>query len=130
MGEDLALGADVREGKLMDDWFVWLARLMFIGIFPLAIGMLFRAWKIGARKDYRYVADWRGRLIEDGKRWAYPVMGINGAGGAGLLLVGVLVLLVGLPFALWSGATALIIWSYYFALQLVVQRARRAHTPA
>jgi len=114
----------------MDDWFVWLARLMFVGIFPLGIGMLFRAWKIAARKDYRYVADWRGRLIEDGKRWANPVMGINGAGGAGLLLVGILVLLVGLPFATWSGATALIIWSYYFALQLVVQRARRAQTPA
>ena len=26
----------------MDEWFVWLARLMFIGIFPLGIGMLFR----------------------------------------------------------------------------------------
>jgi hypothetical protein len=25
---------------------------------------------------------------------------------------------------MWSGATALILWSYYFALQIVVQRAR------
>ena len=50
----------------------------------------------------------------------------SGSGGAGLLLVGVLVLLIGLPFAFWSGAAALILWSYYFALQLVVQRARRA----
>jgi hypothetical protein len=118
------------KGKLMDDWFVWLARLLFVGIFPLGIGMLFRAWKIGARKDYRYVADWRGRLIQDGKRWAYPVTVINAAGGAGLLLVGVLVLLVGLPFVIWSGATALIMWSYYFALQLVVQRARGGRAPA
>lgn len=114
----------------MDEWFVWLARLMFVGIFPLGIGMLYRAWSIGVRGDYRHVADWRGRAIQDGARWAVPVMGINGVGGAGLLAVGVLVLLVGLPFALWTGATAFIIWSYYFALQVVVQRAKRLQAPA
>lgn len=114
----------------MDEWFVWLARLMFVGIFPLGIGMLFRAWAIGMRRDYRYVADWRGRSIQNGKRWARLVMGINGLGGSGLLLVGVLIILVGLPFTVWTGATALIIWSYYFALQVVVQRARRSQTTA
>jgi hypothetical protein len=110
----------------MDDWFVWLARLMFIGIFPLGIGMLYRAWAIVVRKDYRYVADWRGRTIEDGKRWANLVTGINGAGGMGLLLVGMLIILIGLPFVIWSGATAFILWSYYFGLQIVVQRARNS----
>lgn len=114
----------------MDEGLMWLARLMFIGIFPLGIGMLFRAWKIGGRKDYRYVADWRGRVIEDGKRWAVPVMGINSAGGVGLLLVGILVLPVGLPFAVWTGAIALILWSYYFGLQVVVQRAKRGQPSA
>ena len=114
----------------MDEWFVWLARLMFLGIFPLGIGMLFRAWRIGVRKDYRYVADWRGRSIQDGKRWANPVMSINGAGGVGLLMVGVLVLLMGLPFAVWTGATALILWSYYFVLQIVVQRAKNSRANA
>jgi hypothetical protein len=108
----------------MDDWFIWLVRLMFVGIFPLGIGMLFRAWSIAVRRDYRYVADWRGRSIQNGKRWANAVMSINGLGGLGLLAVGVLVLLIGVPFAIWSGLTAFIIWSYYFALQIVVQRAR------
>jgi uncharacterized membrane protein len=114
----------------MDDWFVWLARLMFIGIFPLGIGMLFRAWRIAMRKDYRYVVDWRGRSIQDGARWSSPVMAINGAGGLGLLMVGVLVLLMGVPLAIWSGATALIIWSYFFALKVVAQRARQSRTSA
>lgn len=107
----------------MDDWFVWFARLMFVGIFPLGIGMLFRAWSIAVRRDYRYVADWRGRSIQEGKRGASVVLGINGLCGVGLLVVGLLVLLIGLPFAIWSGLTAFIIWSYYFALQVVVQRA-------
>jgi uncharacterized membrane protein len=114
----------------MDDWFVWLARVMFIGIFPLGIGMLFRAWRIAMRKDYRYVVDWRGRSIQDGARWSSPVMAINGAGGLGLLMVGVLVLLMGVPLAIWSGATALIIWSYFFALKVVAQRARQSRTSA
>jgi hypothetical protein len=110
----------------MDDWFVWLARLMFVGMLLLGGGMLFRAWAIGVRKDYRYVADWRGRSVQDGKRWAYAVMGINLVGGLGLLMVGFLVLLVGLPFAIWTGAVAFVVWSYYFALQVVVQRAKRS----
>lgn len=110
----------------MEEGFVWLTRLMFVGIFPLGIGMLFRAWRVGVRKDYRYVADWRGQPISEGARWAYPVLGVNVAGGVGLLGVGVLVLLVGLPFAIWTGATALILWSYFFALQIVVRRAENA----
>lgn len=114
----------------MDEGLMWLARLMFIGIFPLGIGMLFRAWKIGGRKDYRYVADWRGRAIEDGKRWAGAVMGVNSAGGVGLLLVGILVLPVGLPFAVWTGAIALILWSYYFGLRVIVLRAQRSQPNA
>jgi hypothetical protein len=111
----------------MGDWFVWLARLMFVGMLLLGGGMLFRFWAIGVRKDLRYVADWRGRTIPDGKRWASAVMVINLVGGAGLLVVGVLVLLVGLPFAIWTGAVAFLVWSYFFALQLVVQRAKRSH---
>jgi hypothetical protein len=130
MSGHLIFNSALAGEKYMDDWFVWLARLMFAAIFPLGIGMLFRAWGIGMRKDYRYVADWRGRSIQDGARWANSVMAINGVGGMGLLLVGILVLWVGLPFAMWSGATALILWSYYFALQIVVQRARSSRANA
>ena len=59
----------------MDEWFVWLARLMFVGIFALGIGMLYRAWSIGVRRDLRYVADWRGRPVQNGARWAQVVLG-------------------------------------------------------
>ena len=102
---------------------------MIVGIFPLGIGMLFRAWKIAARKDYRYMADWRGRLIEDGMRWAYPVMRINGAGCVGLLLAGILVRLAGLPFALWSGATALNIDPARFIREFVRAEPVEAQPP-
>ncbi|AAZ96039.1 hypothetical protein Tbd_0086 [Thiobacillus denitrificans ATCC 25259] len=107
----------------MEVGFVWLARLMFVGIFFLGIGMLYRAWSIGVRRDLRYVADWRGRPVRDGARWAGVVMAINSAGGIGLLAVGVAVVTLGLQFALWTGLTAFIIWTYYFALRVVVHRA-------
>ena len=108
----------------MEVGFVWLARLMFVGIFFLGIGMLYRAWSIGVRRDLRSVADWRGRPVQNGARWAGVVMAINSAGGIGLLAVGLAVVALGLQFALWTGLTAFIIWTYYFALRVVVHRAR------
>ena len=110
----------------MEVWFVWLARLMFLGIFLIAGGMLYRAWKIAVRRDFRYVADWRGKAIPNGERWAAWVLSINAVGGGVLLSIGVSVLAVGLPFAFWTGASALVMWTYYFLLRVVVQRAGRA----
>ena len=109
----------------MEVWFIWLARLMFLGIFLMAGGMLFRAWAIAVRKDDRYVADWRGRKIGEGKTWAATVLVVNILCGAGLLGVGVSVLLVGLELTTWSGLAAFVLWTYYFVLQLASQRAKR-----
>lgn len=109
----------------MEIAYVWLARLMFLGIFLMAGGMLFRAWGIAVRKDERYVADWRGRKIGTGKTWAGFVLAVNIFCGAGLLAVGVSVLLLGLELTLWMGMAAFALWTYYFLLQLASQRARR-----
>jgi hypothetical protein len=109
----------------MEVWFVWLARLMFVGIFPLAIGMFYRAWAIAIRKDYRHVADWRGKVIPNGERWAPLVFSINFLAGGSLLGTGILVLLIGLPFVVWSSVVAFVIWSYYFLLRVIVFRAAR-----
>ena len=109
----------------MDVWFVWLARLMFLGIFLIAGGMLYRAWKIAVRRDFRYVADWRGKAIANGERWAAWVLSVNLVAGGTLLSIGIAVLAVGLPFAFWTGASALVMWTYYFLLRVVVNRAGR-----
>ena len=106
--------------------FVWLARLMYLGIFLLAGGMFFRVWKIAVGKDMRYVADWRGKIIADGERWAPWVLSVNFIGAGLLLGIGASVLLVGLPFTVWTGAAGLVLWTYYFFLRVVVSRADRA----
>ncbi|BAN34325.1 hypothetical protein SCD_n00477 [Sulfuricella denitrificans skB26] len=109
----------------MEVWFMWLARLMFLGIFLMAGGMLFRVWAIAVRKDDRYVADWRGRKIGDGRTWATTVLAVNVFCGVGLLGVGVSVLLLGLELTTWMGLAAFVLWTYYFLLQLASQRAKR-----
>ena len=105
--------------------FVWLARLMYLGIFLLAGGMFYRAWKIAVARDMRFVADWRGQAIPQGERWAPWVLAINFIGAGLLLGIGASVLLAGLPFTAWTGGAGLVLWTYYFFLKVVVGRARR-----
>lgn len=109
----------------MEFWIVWLARLLFIGLFLMAGGMFYRAWRIALRRDMRYVADWRGRRIGDGERWAAWVLSINLLSAAALLAIGLAVVVTGLPFTVWTGLTGLVLWSYYFFLRLLVARAER-----
>lgn len=109
----------------MEFWFVWLARLMYLGVFLLAGGMLYRAGRIALARDMRYVADWRGRTLADPERWAHWVLAVNLIGAAVLLAVGVAVLAVGLSFPVWTGAAGLVLWSYYFLLKVADARAER-----
>lgn len=109
----------------MEVWFVWLARLMYLGVFLMAGGMLYRAGKIALARDMRFVADWRGRTIGSPERWAHWVLSVNLLGGAALLSIGVAVLWIGLPFTVWTGAAGLVLWSYYFFLRVISNRAGR-----
>lgn len=109
---------------MLETGFVWLTRLMFLGLFLMAGGMLFRAWAISVRQDERYIADWRGRRIGAGKTCASFVFAVNILCGGSLLAVGASVLLLGLELTLWTGLAAFVLWSYYFMLQLASQRAR------
>lgn len=109
----------------MEDWFVWLARLMYLGVFLMAGGMLYRAAKVVIGRDMRFVADWRGRTMVNPERWAHLVVAVNFLGGALLLGIGVAVLLVGLHFTVWTGTAGLVLWSYYFFLRVISNRASR-----
>ncbi|TCJ12832.1 hypothetical protein EZJ19_11375 [Parasulfuritortus cantonensis] len=109
----------------MEIWFVWLARAMYLGVFLIAGGMLYRAGRIALTRDLRYVADWRGRTMANPERHAHLVLAVNLLGGAALLAIGVAVLAVGLAFTVWTGAAGLVLWSYYFFLRVINARAER-----
>lgn len=111
----------------METMILWLARLMFLGIFLMAGGMFYRAWRIAVRKDMRHVADWRGHMVNNGEQWAASVLSINLIAAGILLAIGISVLITGLAFTVWTGLSALVLWSYYFLLRIVVARAE--HVP-
>ncbi|HRH82329.1 MAG TPA: hypothetical protein PLW81_14910 [Thiobacillaceae bacterium] len=109
----------------MDHAFVWMARLLYLGLFLFASGMYYRAWKIALGKDMRHVADWRGKRIPDAARWAPWIVAINVVAASMLVTVGLSVLIWGTAFVVWSGAAALVLWTYYFLLRVITQRANR-----
>jgi len=106
------------------DWMVWIARLMFIGIFPIAGLMLRRAWRVGVRGDLRFVTDWHGATLPDPGRWARASLLIHLGTGAFLLAVAAGVLVVGLSFEAWASMVALAVWTYYLLQHLLARRAR------
>ncbi len=107
----------------MEIMIVWLARLLFLGIFLIAGGMFYRAWRIAVKRDMRHVADWRGRVVANGEQWAAAVLSVNLIAAGCLLAIGVSVLVTGLEFVMWTGLSGLVLWSYYFFLRVVVARA-------
>ncbi len=103
---------------------VWIARLMFIGIFPIAGLLLRRAWRVGVRGDLRFVTDWHGATLPDPGRWARASVLIHLGTGAFLLAVAAGVLVVGLSFEAWASMVALAVWTYYLLQHLLARRAR------
>jgi len=103
---------------------VWIARLMFIGIFPIAGLLLRRAWRVGVRRDLRFVTDWHGATLPDPGRWARASLLIHLGTGAFLLAVAAGVLVVGLSFEAWASMVALAVWTYYLLQHLLARRAR------
>lgn len=106
------------------DWMVWIARLMFLGIFPIAGLLLRRAWRVGVRGELRGVVDWHGAALPDPVRWARPWVLIHLGTGGFLLAVAVGVLALGISFEVWASLVALAVWTYYLAQNLLARRAR------
>lgn len=108
------------------DWMVWIARLMFLGIFPIAWLLLRRAWRVGVRSELRYVVDWHGVALPDPARWARPWVLIHLGAGVCLLAVAAGVLVLGVSFEAWASLVALAIWTYYLLQHLLARRARHS----
>lgn len=108
------------------DLQVIIAWLMFLALIPLAIGMFYRAWKIGVRREFRFVAPWQGSTLPHPERWANWFVGINTIGGITLAGVVMAIVFRGVPFGTWAGAVGLTLWIYYALTQLVARKARRS----
>ena len=109
------------------DIFLAIAWIMFAGLFLLAFFWLKRAWRIGVKKDYSYVALKRGLPPENPQKYAMFFLLLNLIAGAILVLDILLIILIGLDFAAWTAIGGLTLWLKLFTEFIV---SRQAHTAA
>ncbi len=89
--------------------------IMFLGLFPISFFWLRRAWLIGVKKDYSYVALKKGMPPEDPEKYAVFSMTINLLAGLVLLTVILLILITGLEYDTWTAVAGSTIWIKFFA---------------
>ena len=97
---------------------------MFIGLFPISFFWLRRAWLIGKKKDYSYVALKKGKPPENPQKYAKYSVAINLIGGLVFVTVILLVLIIGLEYKQWTAIAGITLWMKFLADFAL---SRRAH---
>ena len=97
--------------------------IMFIGLFLLSFFWLKKAFRIGIKKDYSYVALKRGIPPKDPQRYATCSFLINLISGAVLATIILLVVLIGLSFEIWTAIAGLTIWIKLFSEFILSRQA-------
>ena len=83
---------------------------MFLGLFPVAFFWLRRAWRIGIRKDYSYVALKKGKPPANPEKYAFWSMVFNLLPGLVFTAVILLVIITGLDYEIWTAVVGTTIW--------------------
>ncbi len=108
--------------------FTVLAWLMFIGFFPLSFFWLKRAWVIGMKKDYSYVALKRGIAPKNPQKYAIYFIGTNLIAGLVVLALILLIALAGLSYSIWTAIAGTTIWMKLFAEFIISRHAHMKQT--
>ena len=101
-----------------------LTWIMFLGLFPLSFFLLRRAWLIGKKKDYSYVALKRGLPPKEPKRYAKYSFGLNLIAGLIFAIVILLVIIAGLNYENWTAIAGVTLWMKFMAEFIL---SRKAH---
>ena len=104
--------------------FTVMNLILFIGLFPISFFWLRRAWLIGKKKDYSYVALKKGLPPENPKKYAIFSLGINLIAGLTLVSVILLILIIQLKYETWTSIVGPTIWMKFFAEFIL---SRQAH---
>ena len=98
--------------------------LMFLGLFPLSFFWLRKAWLVGVKKDYSYVALKRGLPPENPEKYAIYSVGLNLIAGLTLGIVALLIIIIALEYDTWTAIVGTTIWMKLFAEFIL---SRQAH---
>lgn len=90
--------------------FVVLTWIMFLGLFPVCFFWLRRAWKIGIKKDYSFVALKKGLPPANPEKYAFWSITFNLIPGLIFAAVILLVLITGLEYETWTAVVGMTLW--------------------
>lgn len=99
--------------------------MMFIGLFPISIYWLRRAWLIGVRKNYSFVALKRGVPPKDPNKYVKYSFGTNLIAGLIFALVILLIVLALIDYEQWTAIVGVTLWMKLFADFII---SRHAHS--
>lgn len=87
------------------------------------LGGLIRGWQMGFQGRLDLITDWDNRPLpnpaEYSKAFSRVYIGLGGA-----FMVAPLLLLVGLPVLILAGVFACLVWYWFNAIDVIVERAR------
>lgn len=106
------------------DIFTIVTWILFLGMIGLAFYWLRKAWKIGIKKDYTYVALKRGLPPENPQKYAKAALLINLIPGLILVVNILLIIVIGLSYDIWTAIIGNVLWIKVIAEFIL---SRQAH---
>ena len=101
-----------------------LTWMMFIGLFPLCIFWFRRAYLIGVKKDYSYVALKRGVPPENPEKYAKFALAINLIAATVIAVTILFIIIDGLHYDKWTAIAGTTLWVKLFADFVLSRQAR------
>ena len=83
---------------------------MFLGLFPVAFFWLRRAWRIGVKKDYSYVALKKGQPPAHPEKYAIWSLIFNLVPGLIFAAMILLIIVAGLDYDIWTAVVGTTLW--------------------
>ena len=99
--------------------------LMFFGLFPISIYWLRRAWLIGVRKDYSFVALKKGVPPKNPKKYAKYSFLVNLIAGSIFVIVIILIAAAVIYYDQWTAIIGVTLWMKLFTDFII---SRHAHS--
>lgn len=101
--------------------FTAVTWLMFLGLFPLSFVWLRRAWLVGIKKDYSYVALKFGNPPENPEKYVIITVGVNLIAGLILGMVVLFIIVIALEYDTWTAIVGTTIWMKLF-IEFIISR--------
>lgn len=92
----------------------------------MGLGGVIRGWQMGFKNRLDLISDWDGKSLPSPAIYAKDFSTVYITLGGVLILMPAL-LWIGLPILIWAGILGVIIWYWFYAIDAITEKARKAH---